>query len=367
MAQSGSCVRFDGDTLRRFASEILQSVGVSENSSHQAADVLCVADEWGIRSHGLARLRAYCDAIVKGLVNAKAQPRITRDRFSTILIDGDNGLGIAVAAYANEIAIQRAKELGTAWVSVFNSNHFGIAGYYAIRGLKDDLIGVAMSNTPPLVSPTGGVGRRLGTNPLAVAFPTFAKPHVLVDMATSAASLGVVENAQRRGVKLPLPLIQDSLGKLSCDPQSLFSGGSLVPLGGPREAGGHKGYCLGAMVDLLCGVCSGAAWGPFVPPFLAGGSGDLSAQRSSGQGIGHLFGAIWIGAFEEPIVVRQRIDAWIEELQATSAVEEGARVMVPGEPEALCAADSRMNGTLLDAFVCDDLALLGREYGVPFE
>ena len=139
-----------------------------------------------------------------------------------------------------------------------------------------------------------------------------------------------------------------------------------MPLGGLGETGGHKGYCLGAMVDLLCGVYSGTAWGLFVPPFLAGGSSEIRAQQRSGQRVGHFLGAIWIGAFEEPVMVRQCTDAWIEEPESTRAVKEGVPVMIPGEPEAFCAANGKINGTLLDKLVSDDLTLMEREYGIQF-
>jgi L-2-hydroxycarboxylate dehydrogenase (NAD+) len=362
-SRSDEILRFPSLTLRRFATEVFRRSGVEDYDAEQAADVLCTADEWGIRSHGLARLRSYHDMFVNNRINAKAHPRIIKDRPSLMLVDGDNGLGLAVGAFATRLAIERAKLMGTAWVSVVNSNHFGIAGYYAMQGLADDLIGVAMTNTPALVAPTGGVGRRLGTNPLAAAFPTAYEPRILIDMATSAISLGSVENARREGTQLPTLSIVNSKGEPSTDPKDLFEGGALLPLGGVRNSGGHKGYCLAALVDLLCGAFPGAAWGPFVPPFLVDA---VDSERVVGQGVGHLFGFISIGAFEDPAVVRLRMDDWIQTMRASQTAEGYDQVMIPGDPELHASADSAEHGVPLELSVHNELLALSEKLGIVY-
>src|SRR5205085_3717483 len=206
---------------------------------------------------------------------------------------------------------------GTGWVSVRNSNHYGIAGYYAMQGLCRNLIGVSMTNTPALVSPVGGRGRVLGTNPLAVAIPAHSEPRFVMDMATSAISFGVVENALRSGEPLPTHAVLDPDGEMSRDPAALLSGGSLLPLGGDRGHSGHKGYCLTALIDILCGVLSGANWGPFIPSFPH----NLNPpQPTVGLGTGHLFGALKISEFAEPEDFKRNMDEWIRWLRSTPTI-----------------------------------------------
>lgn len=358
-----SSIRVPANALRRFIAEVFQRFGVKERDAQQAADVLSVADEWGIHSHGVARLRFYCEMLSEGRINAAPKPRIVRESSSLVHLDADNGLGLIVAAEANRITVQRASTAGLAAVSVFNSNHFGIAGYYVIQGLEQDLIRFAMSNTPPLVAQLWGAERMLGTNPLAAAFPAGTEPPVVVDLATSSISFGTAENARRLGIGVPPGCLIDAQGEPTTDPRELFSGGALTPLGGGRETGGHKGYCLGAAVDLLCGVLSGASWGPFVPPFPI----DLHQPgRTVGAGIGHLFAGISIAAFCEPALFRNRMDDWIRTMRAARPAVDSRPILIPGDVEREAAHDSRLNGIKVEASVAEDLDRMAREHGLTF-
>jgi L-2-hydroxycarboxylate dehydrogenase (NAD+) len=356
--------RFTGAHLRDFASKVFECSGIGMAEAVQAADVLCTADEWGIRSHGLARLRFYREMIAEGRIKARAKPRVAKDLPSMALVDGDNGLGLVVGSFANRIAMEKARRTGIGWVNVINSNHFGIAGYYTVQGLVDGLIGFSMTNTPPLVSPFGGVERMLGTNPISISFPTMNERPIVIDMATSAISLGSVENANREGCQLPPFCVANSVGEPSIDPQDLFENGSLLPLGGDRLTGGHKGYCLASLVDLLCGVVPGASWGPFVPPFI---NDTVTRERNVGKGIGHLFGSIWTGAFEDSIDVRVRTDDWIKTMRNTKPAAWSDGVMIPGDPEYAAAIDSLSNGVKLDLTVQEDLRRLANELGISFD
>lgn len=361
---TGDPLHYPGEYLRQFTTEVFTHCGVPEQDARQAADVLCTADEWGIKSHGVARLRSYYEMLSLGHINHQATPRIVRESPSVAVLDGDNGLGLVVGPQANGIAMQKAVETGAAWVSVFNSNHFGIAGYYAVRGVAADMICWAMTNTPALVAPLWGVGRMLGTNPLAVAFPAQSAPPVVVDLATSAVSLGVVENALRSGAKVPTGCIVDAEGSPTTEPEKFHPGGSLLPLGGDREHGGHKGYCLAALIDILCGVLSGANWGPFVPPFPH----NINApERQVGQGLGHLFGAFRIGAFADPEEFKRRMDEWIDALRATPAAPGTRGVQIPGDPERAAAADSVSNGVPVEKTVVEDLSRLASQLGLRFQ
>lgn len=255
--------------------------------------MLVTADTWGIDSHGVARLPAYFEMLRRGLINPRPQIKTVRELPATAVLDADNGLGLVVGPRANEMAMEKAEAVGSGWVSVCHSNHFGIAGYYPFKALERDLIGWAMTNTPPLVSPLWGAERMLGTNPLALAFPGKDEPPVVIDMSTSGVSYGVVEMAVRNGKTLPEGLLIDRDGRPTSQPADFVNGGALLPLGGDRVSGGHKGYCLAAMIDLLCGVLGGANWGPFIPPFP---HYLKQPERSVGKGLGHLFGAFRIAA-----------------------------------------------------------------------
>lgn len=356
--------RYPAAHLRGFAAEVFARCGVPEGDARQAADVLCTADEWGISSHGVARLKAYYEMLALGRINARASVRVVRETPSVALVDGDNGLGLVVGARANLLAIEKAQETGTAWVGVRHSNHFGIAGYYAVQGVPRDMICWAMTNTPALVSPLWGVGRVLGTNPLSVAIPAHREPPVVVDMATSAVSFGVAENAARRGEQLPTGCIADASGNQSTEPADLFAGGSLLPLGGDRQHGGHKGYCLAALIDLLCGVLSGANWGPFIPPFPHA----LGAPRPQvGLGLGHLFGAFSIGAFTESEEFKKGVDDWVELLRSTAPAPGTDGVQIPGDPERRAASESAARGVFLLPSVVEELEDVARRLGITFE
>lgn len=355
---------YHAEHLREFTLRVLQSREVPYEDARSAADVLVTADLWGIDSHGVARLLAYYEMLEKGLVNPRPQVRVTRELPATALFDGDNGLGLVVGPKANEIALEKAAAVGSGWVSVCNSNHFGIAGYYALKAVGRDMIGWAMTNTPPLVSPLWGAERMLGTNPLAVAFPGGEEPPVVVDMSTSAVSFGIVEKALRLERPLREGVLIDRDGLPTSRPADFISGGALLPLGGERESGGHKGFCLAAMVDLLCGVLSGANWGPFIPPFP---HYLRRPERSVGKGLGHLFGAFRLDGFCEPADFKLAVDEWRRVFRATKPAPGTQGVLIPGDPERAAESVRRTGGIPLLAPVVEELREVAARAGVPFD
>ena len=171
-----------------------------------------------------------------------------------------------------------------------------------------------MTNSTKLVAPLWGAERMLGTNPIAIAFPGKDEPAIVIDLATSATAYGKIEIALRNGLPIPDGWAIDRTGLGTNDPLGMIEGGALMPLGGDREHGGHKGYGLSAMVDILCGVLSGANWGPFTPPFAL--RQDIPS-RSVGLGIGHFFGALRIEGFIDPDEFKRQIDDWIRVFRAT--------------------------------------------------
>jgi LDH2 family malate/lactate/ureidoglycolate dehydrogenase len=287
-----------------------------------------------------------------------------RETASTASVDGDNGLGLVVGPRANEIAMDKAASAGSGWVSVCNTNHFGIAGYYPLRALERELIGWAMTNSTKLVAPLWGAERMLGTNPLAIAFPGLEEPAIVIDLATPVVPLGKIEIALRDKQRIPLGWAIDAQGQPTDDPQALIDGGALLPLGSDREHGGHKGYCLGLMVDVLCAVLSGANWGPFAPPFMLR---QQQPERSVGRGIGHFFGALRIDGFIDPDEFKRQIDDLVRTFRRTRPAPGTRGPLLPGDPEREAEQKRTSGGIPLQDAVVLDLRQLSRRTGVPLE
>ena len=349
--------------LTDFTSEVFKHFGVEERDALQAADVLSKADLRGIDSHGVARLRTYVDMFKIGRLNPQPNIRIIREKKSVATVDGDSGLGLVVGPKANEIAMEKASHFGSGWVSVCNTNHYGIASYYPLKALERDMIGWPMTNSSRIVVPLWGAERRLGTNPIAIAFPGKINPPIVIDLATSVVAFGKVEIAKRQNKQIPEGWIIDQEGKNSTAPQDVYSGG-LLPLGGTREMGGHKGYCLSAMVDILSCVLSGANWGPFAPPFALF---EQPPKESVGKGIGHFFGAMEIDGFEDVDVFKRRIDHWIEVFRMTKPSPGHDAVLIPGDPEHEQEKIRTSQGIPVIQAVIDDLKSISDETGIPFK
>jgi LDH2 family malate/lactate/ureidoglycolate dehydrogenase len=335
---------------------------VPEADARTAATVLQSADLRGIDSHGVARLHTYFDMLELGRINPKAQVTVVRETASTATVDGDNGLGLVVGPKANAIAMEKAGAAGSGWVSVRNTNHYGIAGWYVLQALKRDLIGWSMTNTTRLVAPLWGAERMLGTNPIAIAFPGAEEPPIVIDMATCAAAYGKIEIARRAGSAIPTRWAVDRSGAPTTDPNAMIDGGALLPLGSDREGGGHKGYGLALMVDVLSAVLSGANWGPFVPPFALR---QQIPTRSVGKGIGHFFGALRIDAFIDPDEFKRQIDDLIRTLRGTRPSPGTRGPLIPGDPEREAEAIRTRDGIPLTGPVVDELRDISQRTGIP--
>lgn len=355
---------FSSDYLKNFSARVFSFFGIAEADAGQAADVLARSDLRGIDSHGIARLHTYFDMLTLGRINPRPQIKIIHEKLSVATVDGDNGLGLVVGPRANEIAMEKAERCGSGWVSVRNSNHFGIAGYYPLQALERDLIGWAMTNSTKLVAPLWGAERMLGTNPIAIAFPGCEEPPIVIDMATSAVAYGKIEIALRKRAKIPKGWIVDKEGRDTTNPQDMIDGGAQLPLGSERELGGHKGYGLAAMVDILCCVLSGANWGPFAPPFALR---QEIPTRSVGKGIGHFFGALQIDGFIDKQEFKKQIDEWIRVFRKTKPAPGTNGPLIPGDPEREAEAIRSREGIPLLESVVDDLLDISKKTGIPFE
>jgi LDH2 family malate/lactate/ureidoglycolate dehydrogenase len=244
-------ITYTYQNLFSFVSAVFLKMGCTEEHAHLAADVLLSADIRGVDSHGVARLSGYIRLWEAARINATPHVRIVHETPSTAVIDGDGGLGLVVAPFAMEVAIEKANKVGTGWVSVKNSNHFGIAGYHAMMALEQDMIGIAMTNASALVAPTFSIEKMLGTNPIAVAIPANEEPPFVADFATTTASNGKLEILQRKNAEAPFGWVQDKDGFATSNANALKEGGAMLPLGGDREHGSHKGYALGSIVDIF--------------------------------------------------------------------------------------------------------------------
>ncbi|MFG0283803.1 MAG: Ldh family oxidoreductase [Phycisphaerales bacterium JB039] len=354
--------RFPIEQLHEFCRRTFLHFEAPEDDARLAADVLAASDIRGIDSHGVGRLHTYFEMLDAGNINPRPQLRIVRQSPSTATVDGDNGLGLVVGPKANRIAMDKAREAGSGWVSVCNTNHYGIAGYYVLEALKQDLIGWSMTNTTPLVAPLLGRQRMLGTNPISIAFPGLDEPPIVIDMASCAVAYGKVEMAARRGERIPEGWGIDRDGRTTTEPAGIEDGGAMSPLGSDVQRSGHKGYCLAVMVDVLCAVLSGANWGPFCPPFALR---QTVPERSVGKGIGHFFGAMRIDAFIDPDEFKRQIDDLTRTLRATAPAPGAEAVLIPGDPERKAEAERRARGVPVVQAVVDELLDISAKTGIP--
>lgn len=352
---------FSEPNLRTFTENIFLAIGCSEEHARLAADVLIRSDMRGIDSHGVARLSGYVRLWDKKRINSKPNITIVHETPTTATVDGDAGLGLVVAPFAMQIAIEKAEKYGSGWVAVRNSNHFGISGYHALMAVEQEMIGFAMTNASPLVAPTFSNERMLGTNPMCYAFPAGKYPPVVVDMATSAAANGKLEIAQRACKPVPEGWIQDQDGNFTTDPHALKKGGSLLPLGSDREHGSHKGFGLSATVDILSAVLSGANYGPWVPPFV---SFLDPPDDPVGKGIGHFLGAMRVDGFRPVDEFKNHMDNWIARFKSAKTIDPNQTVIIPGEPELEAEADRLKNGIPLVDAVVNDLNELADRFGI---
>lgn len=347
--------------LYNFTVGVFTKIGCSASDAALAAKVLLSADIRGVDSHGVARLSGYVRLWEAGRINATPQIKIVHETPSTAVVDGDAGLGLVVAPFAMQVAIDKAKTAGTGWVAVRNSNHYGIAGYHAMMAMENDMIGMAMTNASALVAPTFSVEKMLGTNPIAVAIPAKEQPPFVADFATTTAANGKLEILQRKQANAPQGWVQDKEGHSSTNANELKQGGSLLPLGSDREHGSHKGYALGSIVDIFSAVLSGASYGPWAPPFPAY---VPMPENMPGQGLGHFFGAMRVDAFRPADEFKTHMDNWIARFRKAKPSDGYEKVLIPGDPEREMETARMKEGIPVVAAVTEDLKQLAQKFAI---
>lgn len=351
---------FPYQQLYEYTNSVFIKMGCSDDDAKLATTVLLSADVRGIDSHGVARLSGYVRLWQNKRINTKPNIQIIHETPSTATVDGDAGLGLVVAPKAMQIAIDKSTNVGTGWVSVQNSNHFGIAGYHAMMALQHDMIGIAMTNASALVAPTFSVEKMLGTNPIAVAIPAKEQPAFVADFATTTAANGKLEILQRKNLDTPIGWVQDEDGNETTDAHALKKNGALLPLGSDRDHGSHKGYALGSIVDIFSAVLSGASYGPWAPPFPAY---VPMPENMPGKGLGHFFGAMRVDAFRPADEFKQHMDNWIGRFRTAKPASIFNKVLIPGDPEREMTEVRMIEGIPLVSTIVDDLEKVGELFG----
>ena len=359
--------RVQAEPLKDFCVRVFQKMDVPEADARITADVLVTANLRGVDSHGVARLRRYVNGLQRGMMVAQPEVQVVTDSPATALIDAGAGLGQPVSYRAMEKAIEKALDVGAGFVTVRNSNHYGIAGYYAMMALKHDCIGISMTNAAVLVVPTFGRDAMLGTNPIAVAAPAGQERPFVLDMATSTVPRGKLEVYHRLEKPLPLGWATDETGTPTIESGRVLenfkqrAGGGLLPLGGAGELlGGHKGYGLSLMVDVLCAVLSGAAYADTVYPKAPDGK-PLPSK------IGHFFGAWRVDGFRPADEFKAAMDDLQQRLKNAPKAEEQDRIYVHGEKEYEEAERRSREGIPLNPKVAVDLEAIAGELGIAYD
>ena len=346
--------RVNHEKLTRFVTRSFEKLGVTTGDAEIAAGVLVAADLRGVDTHGVIRFNPqawYVKWLTEGSMTARPQIEIVSESASTALIDGDRGMGMVIGHRAMEIAIRKAKESGIGMVAVRNSRHYGMSAYYAMLALPHDMIGIAMTNASRQVVPTFGREARFGTNPMCFAVPAEKELPFVLDMATTTAAAGKLELAARQGKSIPAGWALNEQAEATLDPRMAQKARRLLPLGGSREGGNHKGYGLAIVVEILCGVLTGT----------------MTALNADQDPRGHFFGAIRVDTFRPVDEFKRDMDRLIRELKSTPPIEGQERVYVAGEIEFETAEERAERGIPLLPSVLKGLREVGEQLSVPYD
>ncbi len=355
-----SGIHLDVGDLNRFCREVFRHYGLSEEDAVQAADVLVASDRRGIPSHGVSRLGRYVNGLKTGLMKPDVATEVLRDTPMSLVVHAHGAMGAPVSVKTMEAVLRKAESSGAAFGVVRDSNHFGIAAYYAMMALERDMIGIAMTNTAALGVPTFGRQVMFGTNPLAFAAPADREGAFVLDMSTTVVTRGKIEVYDRASKALPEGWAVDKTGKTASDAHSMLEdmfhrhGGGILPLGGEGEAfSGHKGYGLAVLVDILCAVLGGAPTGP-----------DICDTETSSARVSHFFGAIRIGSFRDPQGFRADMDVMLSRLRDCPPAEGAERVYFAGQKEFEAERACASRGVPLVPAAHASLVAIARETGI---
>lgn len=334
------------DLMEKFAVDVFKAVGVPEEDARICTDVLIEADRKGIDSHGVGRLKSiYYDRIKQGIICPVTKVEVIRDKGAIAVLDGHNGMGQVISVKAMEHAIRKAEMFGIGMTAVRNSNHYGIAGYYAEMAVRKNMIGITGTNARPSVAPTFGTEPMLGTNPLTFAIPTDEEFPFLLDCATSTAQRGKIELYDREDKPIPPGWVIDSQGNVRTDTHQILDDllkgrCSLTPLGGPGEEGaGYKGYGYATVVEILSAALSQG-------PFLKALSGIEDGKKVPYR-LGHFFIAIDVSFFTEVENFKKTAGDICRALRSSIKAPGATRIYTAGEKEFIIYNERKNKGVPL--------------------
>ena len=353
-------VRYSCEKLERFCRDAFVKFGFNEEEAKQITDVLLLADLYGVKSHGTQRLVRYHKSIENGCVRVDAKPEVVFETPVSAVIDGHSGMGQLISVYAMNMAIKKAKEVGMAFVTVRNSNHFGIAGYYTKMACDAGLIGISSTNSESIMVHTNSREAILGSNPIAFAMP--AEPYPFwFDAATTVVPKGKLEVYHKASKPLSSGWGVDETGAESSDAERVLGcidrklgAGGILPVGGKsEESGSHKGYGYSMICELLCSITSG-------------GSTSNHHVRAKNQGAGtcHSFIAIDPKIFGDPEEIKEHLSVFLGELRGAKRADENVPIYTHGEKELLSYEERMKNGIDVDISTVSEMVNICRYLGM---
>jgi len=351
------------DILGKFLIGLLDKAGIPGDDAEIIADVMLQADKLGFDSHGVNRVKSiYLDRIREGILNPVTNIEIVRESPATAVVDGHNGMGQVIGYKSMNLAIEKAKKYGMGMVAVRNSTHFGIAGYYALMAVRENMIGITGTNARPAIAPTFGVENMLGTNPMTFGMPSDEDFPFLLDCATSIIQRGKVEIYARLGKKLSEGLVIDENGESETDPlqilQDLTDGhAAFIPLGGVgEETGGYKGYGYSTVVEILSAALQQGAY----LKMLTG----MQDGKKVPYSLGHFFIAIDINAFTDPEDFKKTTGNILRELRASKKMPGQTRIYTAGEKEHETWIERKDKGVPFSTALLEEFRGLCKSYGL---
>lgn len=347
MAETNNCM-VEADKLTAFCEEVFTAAGVPNKEAGIISRSLVDANLIGLGSHGVSRVTDYLARLDEGLINRKTDIRVISETAGTALLDAGNGWGQVASERAVKIAIQKAREVGVAWVGVSNSNHNGTAAYWTKKLAEAGMVGMSATNGSPVMAPFGGQEASLGTNPISIAVPSRSGHPVVLDMATSAQARGKILIAAKNGEPIPEGWALNKFGQPTTDAQEAFEG-TILPMAGPKGSG------LAMMIDILAGVLTGGNFGAHMPRMY---------EDSQPQRLGHFFMAVDIAAMMPLENFLERMDTRERETRESAPAAGFKNVLMPGDIEAEKARTNLLKGVELSRAIHDELLKTARRYGV---
>ncbi len=338
------------EVARAFCQEVFEKAGLPQGDAFLVADALIDADLRGVSTHGLVRFPIYVVRLRKGLVSAKPQMQVVRARGAAVVLDGDHGFGQVVGAEGMRRAVGLAREHGVGLCALRNGTHLGALAYIAAMAVPQQMIGITMSITNPVIAPWGGVAAKVGNNPLAVAVPAGNRPPIIFDMACSQVARGNLILASKLGKTIPPTWALDERGKPTEDPDAGLKG-SLMP------AGGHKGAGLALVVAILGGLLAGSPFGT--------GCGDIF-DMTRPQRLGHLVMALDIAACCPLPEFLHAMDGMIADLKSSPRAEGVEEIWMPGEMELRRREERLRDGFPVSRVVLEEVRTVGADFGVAW-